>query len=863
METSSVTRVPAIRNELRHMVMQRNELASYVRERLQLPPMLKNPFKCGRCYAKTSCFLYHKLSEDGTPDTAGVRELFGELVGKLQPAHQEFFKKWDHLLTREESEMFKFKRELWTMLSHEREKIGRCFAEVVIEPGSAHEQKDAQKINRFTYTLIKKSAGPGFSFTESQITTGEPIVVSSEQGHFALANGYVTKVSAKRIGIAVDRRLHNARKRQPGFDKFTNQAFAAIMEVGKEGSQPYASLDESEDPVVYRLDKDEFSNGMATVRNNLLALMDDNIYRSHELRSLIVGNVPPVFTPTPTAYTLSGPASQLQINPDQRAAIDKVMSAQDYALVLGMPGTGKTTTIAHIIRALVARGKSVLLTSYTHTAVDNILLKLRDSDMSILRLGVLAKIHPEVQDFANLAAEPRHSIEELEEMYMTPQVVATTCLGVGHQIFHKRVFDYCIVDEASQITLPVCLGPIRMARTFVLVGDHYQLPPLVQNKEAQEGGLDVSLFKLLSDRQPTSVVNLEHQYRMCKEIMLLSNTLIYSGRLKCGNEAVAQRTLLLPNPDGLQQYHNQPQHASSISPSHSLCRGPQHNNRPCWLTPVLCPSKKVLFLNTDTIVPLPRESAQGNRITNPTEASLVSHTVHALLASGIPASEIGIITFYRSQLALLRQSLKHVGTAEGMVEMHTADKFQGRDKEVVILSCVRSNDGAQVGELLKDWRRVNVALTRARSKLIVVGSAGTLGAGNDTLKGFLKLVREQEWVLDLPGGAGVDHEGLGVGAGAGAWAGVGGTQWSPVVKRTEKERVKKEKEKERYAPKRVTLGEGVGVANRNQNPPFKPVVGAGLKRPDKVGMMGQKTLLKTRPVLKDIVSEVLGEDGMG
>ena len=126
-------------------------------------------------------------------------------------------------------------------------------------------------------------------------------------------------------------------------------------------------------------------------------------------------------------------------------------------------------------------------------------------------------------------------------------MVATTCLGVNHAVFNERTFDYCIVDEASQITLPVCLGPIRTAKTFVLVGDHNQLPPLVQNVEARKGGLDISLFKLLSDKHPQSVVNLEHQYRMCEEIMTLSNTLIYDGLLKCGNQAVAKRALTVPN----------------------------------------------------------------------------------------------------------------------------------------------------------------------------------------------------------------------------------------------------------------------------------------------------------------------------
>jgi DNA replication ATP-dependent helicase Dna2 len=128
-------------------------------------------------------------------------------------------------------------------------------------------------------------------------------------------------------------------------------------------------------------------------------------------------------------------------------------------------------------------------------------------------------------------------------------------------LFFRRKFDYCIVDEASQITLPTCLGPLRMADTFVLVGDHFQLPPIVsffiqckeaadsqvKNPEARRGGLDVSLFKLLSGKHPQAVVDLSYQYRMNEDIMLLSNRLVYENRLKCGSDQVAQQGLVIPN----------------------------------------------------------------------------------------------------------------------------------------------------------------------------------------------------------------------------------------------------------------------------------------------------------------------------
>lgn len=112
-------------------------------------------------------------------------------------------------------------------------------------------------------------------------------------------------------------------------------------------------------------------------------------------------------------------------------------------------------------------------------------------------------------------------------------------------LFHRRKFDYCIIDEASQITLPTILGPLRYADKFILVGDHYQLPPIVRNPQAKAGGLDVSLFKMLSDKYPQSVSSLSHQYRMNEDIMLLSNTLVYEGRLKVGDESLGKRGLKL------------------------------------------------------------------------------------------------------------------------------------------------------------------------------------------------------------------------------------------------------------------------------------------------------------------------------
>ncbi|CAK7227667.1 DNA replication endonuclease-helicase Dna2 [Sporothrix curviconia] len=934
-EHSQMLRIPAVRNELRHMIMKRNELACYVRERsVQLPAMLRNRSTCGWCFAQTSCFVYHKLADDGTGETSGMGDKFTELVGHLTPKHKEFFLKWEDLLTKEEKVGHKLRRELWTMLSADREKLGRCFGNVLIEEGSAYEETGTSKINRFRYTFVKESPAPGFSFMDSQLVVGDPIVISDEDGHFGLAIGFVSAIRKQRMDVAVDRRLHNARIRQPGFDEKTNQVFAGIMEAGKSKKQKQKqvgieenyggrSQSNSSHIVRYRIDKDEFTNGMATIRNNIVQVMAGHRTDARELRQLVVDLVPPHFKTVTTQYALDD-AEMESLNVDQKKAIAKVMSAEDYALVLGMPGTGKTTTIAHIIRALVSQNKSVLLTSYTHTAVDNILLKLRESKTPILRLGVPAKVHPEVREFAILAGEPKSSLEEIRSAWHETPIVATTCLGVNHPIFNERTFDYCIVDEASQITLPICLGPIRMARTFVLVGDHNQLPPLVQSDDAREGGLDISLFKLLSDSHPDSVVNLEHQYRMCEDIMALSNTLIYNGRLKCGTEALRHRSLHVPDMARLHLHHHNAGSMARLTPPSFCAMG----SKACWLRDLLRPETRVAFVNTDAI-PSSREEAKGNRTVNPCEARLVAQLVEGLLTVGVPASDIGVMTHYRSQLSLLRNSLRGVsgsssntsssnnnaGGGGGVIEMHTADRFQGRDKEVVVLSLVRNNEACLIGDLLKDWRRINVAFTRAKTKLLVVGSRSTLKGGvNNTKKDngngrggdrdsrlangetgeemlarFIRLMEERSWIYDLPSDALDNHlfeelpttqagslvmsMGLPV-SGPGSGLGSGPAAQSPPSKNSKTRNYNDNnmaKPKAPLQPIAVPNNRPASTtpqtASRKPRLLIKPSLGkenqqqrAALQQPGKRVGMNAEAIIKKRPILRNLLNDMMGGD---
>ncbi len=791
LESSTMTRISPPVIEMRSMIQQRNRLAAFHHrakhpvmdqeepppltqeiEESGLPGLARNTFKCGRCFAQASCFTYHALAEDGSAESAGMMDdgkqnhgaVWAETVGHLLlgtmgpnqvAALKQWFVKWDRLLTFEESHIGRIRKELWTMDSTKREAVGRCFGNLIISRDLTSTTASAAssvtegisgaggKIARFGYVFARSGGNLGTSFTEgSQLTAGEPVVVSSECGQWALATGYLLTVGKHNVTVAVDRKLGNARQRLPDFDHGKSQNLKGIMTVGKDAdtTQPTSAL-----PMLYRIDKDEFANGLAKVRSNLVGLMSSHPINAKLRNQLILGKKP-TFDTVASSPVL--PASQLgQMNEDQRATVAKVLSAQDYTLILGMPGTGKTTTIAHIIRALLAEKKSILLSSYTHTAVDNILLNIRDiapAD-SILRIGVPAKINAQVREFCLLADTPRKSIAEIENAYLGCQIVATTCMGTSHAIFQRRAFDVCIVDEASQITLPISLGPLLHARRFVLVGDHYQLPPLVQNKAALEGGLDVSLFRQLSEEQPEAVATLGKQYRMCEEIMTLANVLIYNGKLRCGSDAVAYRKLQDIDLSALTAFHG----------SSSSCGTPSLLGR-CWLNELCKPERKVVFANIDPAGKAAFETLNaGKNITNELEATLVAQLVLSLLAIGVPAKDIGVISLYRSQLALMRRLFKLAGVPRE-VDIDTADRFQGRDKECIILSMVRSNASGIVGDLLKDWRRVNVALTRAKSKLIVLGSRQTL-RNNELLAKFLKLVDEKRWSMDLPSNADTCH----------------------------------------------------------------------------------------------------------
>ncbi len=250
-------------------------------------------------------------------------------------------------------------------------------------------------------------------------------------------------------------------------------------------------------------------------------------------------------------------------------------------------------------------------------------------------------------------------------------------------------FDCAVVDEAAQVAEPVILSALCLSSSAILVGDHFQLPPLARSS----ADLQDSLFRRLSEAHPNAVARLNMQYRMNAAICRLCSSITYNDALKCGSDEVAAQVLKAPHVSALSATCDCPHFAACVSPD-----------------------LPVIFLCTAAFGTAAHDVKVNSSYANTTEANIVAAAVAALTISGVEGGDIGVICPYRAQIAAVEQRLKDYCC--GGVEVHTVDRFQGRDKHVIVLSLVRSNATNDVGELLKDWRRLNVAISRARCKLV-------------------------------------------------------------------------------------------------------------------------------------------------
>ncbi|HLQ79177.1 MAG TPA: AAA domain-containing protein, partial [Terriglobia bacterium] len=355
-------------------------------------------------------------------------------------------------------------------------------------------------------------------------------------------------------------------------------------------------------------------------------------------------------------------------NESQREAIEKACGCGSFHLIWGPPGTGKTKVIPEIIRNT---NGSVLLGAFTNTAVDKMLHALLDADPNtrFLRIGRAAD-SPELA--ARLANPAEYFSDDLAKVHLgihqvrramdgAPIVAATAHRACTMPYLRQRRFEMAIVDEAGQLTEPLTLGLILRGRRFVLVGDDRQLPPVVRTR-----GLARSMFERLKQEaeaaNSSAITLLDVQYRMHPQIMSVSNRFFYDGRLKSGVT-----------------------HDDRVPPDEHA----------------------VVFVPVE-----PAEAHASDARRNPAEAEVVSQLVKRYVRTlGVPPENIGVVSPFRAQVALLRKTVRDVG-----VTVDTVERFQGGERDIMILSLVRP----QGSDFVFDERRFNVAITRARRKLILV-----------------------------------------------------------------------------------------------------------------------------------------------
>lgn len=470
--------------------------------------------------------------------------------------------------------------------------------------------------------------------------------------------------------------------------------------------------------------------------------------RLMQLRKILLGDLDPEFgRPRLPAFDAEPDLPRLeQLNESQQQAVKFALSARDLAIIHGPPGTGKTTTVVEFIRQATERGETVLACAPSNTAVDNLLERLVAAEQDVVRLGHPARVKKELQEHTLDALVEAHEnsrwIKELlrdaEKLYqkaqrytrarpargekqelrrqakqlkweartlekrsiaevLTGAKVVCTTTTVDDAILDDRYFDWVVIDEACQCTESASWIPMLRGERILLAGDHCQLPPTVISKEAASEGYARSMMERLVETYGDAITRqLNVQYRMHEQIMDFSSDQFYDDTLVADASVVAHTLKDLPAVKPLPM-EERPEIAPAIS------------------------SQPLMFIDTAGADYDEEVEPEGLSKRNPQEGRLVLHKVQELLAVGVDASDIAVIAPYAAQVRWLREH-----ASERQLEIDTVDGFQGREKEAVVISLVRSNRIGEIG-FLGDTRRMNVALTRARRKLIVIGDSATLG----------------------------------------------------------------------------------------------------------------------------------------
>lgn len=525
------------------------------------------------------------------------------------------------------------------------------------------------------------------------------------------------------------------------------------MVVTVPDSAPLLELQQSTDPIGVQLSFDETSyklmfealDRVMKAKNNRLAYLRDLFY-SHQKAGR--------FSFEPMKFPW--------LNPTQERAVNEVLWAKDVAIVHGPPGTGKTTTLVEAINETLMRESQVLVCAQSNMAVDWISEKLVDRGINVLRIGNPTRVNDKMLGFTyerRFESHPdypqlwaiRKAIRELRknrkkgsenyhqkmdrlksraaeielrinaELFGEARVIACTLVGSAHHLLEGMKFGTLFIDEAAQALEAACWIPMKRASRVILAGDHCQLPPTVKSIAALRAGLGKTLMERIAENKPEVVTLLKIQYRMNDEIMRFSSDWFYGGKVESAPQIKYRSVLDYDHPITWIDTSNEENQITiegedapedSASTSSSVSAANQNSDL----------NFKEQFVG-ESFGRINKAEAELTLLTLAEYFTKISK--RRVLEERI---DVGIISPYRAQVQYLKKLIKKYEFFKPyrrLISVNTVDGFQGQERDVILISLVRSNDEGQIG-FLKDLRRMNVAMTRARMKLIILGNKDTM-----------------------------------------------------------------------------------------------------------------------------------------